>query len=239
MSQSSVPAHDDPLHNLGSLDLLEGLAPEAMAEVRAAARLRHFPRDTRIFNQGDQDVRAHALLKGSIRIAQSGSDGAQVVVRFITPGDMFGTVALFTDHRYPADAETLSDCIEVSWSETDLAALMKRHPQIAINVIRIIGKRLQEVQERMRELATQRVERRIAHALLRLSRRAGHRTAEGVEIALPLRRKDIADICGTTLHSASRILTPWEKAGWLITRGQHLTIREMARLSEIAEDASD
>ena len=107
-----------------------------------------------------------------------------------------------------ADAETLVDCVEVSWSEAALATLMSRHSQVAINFIRIIGRRLQEAQERMRELATQRVEQRIANTLLRLSRRAGRATAEGTTIDLPLRRKDIADICGTTLHSASRILTP-------------------------------
>ena len=229
----------DPCHDLARLELFDGLSVAAMEEVRAAARFRQFGRNTRIFNQGDQGVRAHALLEGSVRISQSGSDGAQVVVRFITKGEMFGTVALFTDRRYPADAETLADAVEVSWSEAGLAALMSSHPQIAINVIRIVGKRLQEAQERMRELATQRVERRIAHTLLRLARRAGRRSAEGTAIELPLRRKDIADICGTTLHSASRILTPWEKAGWLVTRDQHLTIREVARIRQIAEDASD
>lgn len=229
----------DLCHDLAGLELFGGLSTVAMEEVRATARFRQFGRHTRIFNQGDQGVRAHALLEGSVRISQSGSDGAQVVVRFITTGEMFGTVALFTDRRYPADAETLSDVVEVSWSEAGLAALMNRHPQIAINVIRIVGKRLQEAQERMRELATQRVERRVAHTLLRLARRAGRRTTEGTSIELPLRRKDIADICGTTLHSASRILTPWEKAGWLITRDQHLTIREVARIRQIAEDAGD
>jgi CRP-like cAMP-binding protein len=229
----------DPCHDLTGLELLQGLSPEALEEARAAARIRQLPRNTRVFNQGDMDVRAHALLQGSVRISQSGSDGAQVVIRFITNGGMFGTVALFTDHRYPADAETLVDCVEVSWSEAALATLMSRHSQVAINFIRIIGRRLQEAQERMRELATQRVEQRIANTLLRLSRRAGRATAEGTTIDLPLRRKDIADICGTTLHSASRILTPWEKAGWLITRDQHLTIREIAKIRRMAEQAEN
>jgi CRP-like cAMP-binding protein len=229
----------DPCHDLTGLELLQGLSPEALEEARAAARIRQLPRNTRVFNQGDMDVRAHALLQGSVRISQSGSDGAQVVIRFITNGGMFGTVALFTDHRYPADAETLVDCVEVSWSEAALATLMSRHSQVAINFIRIIGRRLQEAQERMRELATQRVEQRIANTLLRLSRRAGRATAEGTTIDLPLRRKDIADICGTTLHSASRILTPWEKAGWLVTRDQHLTIREIAKIRRMAEQAEN
>jgi CRP-like cAMP-binding protein len=82
-----------------------------------------------------------------------------------------------------------------------------------MNVIRIIGTRLKDVQERVRELSTQRVEQRVARAVLRLARQAGHSTVDGTAIEFPLRRKDVADISGTTLHTASRILTAWEKAG--------------------------
>ncbi len=160
---------------------------------------------------GDDSVRARAIIEGSVRIAQSGSDGAQVVIRFIGPAEMFGTVALFTDKRYPADAITLAETLEASWSEEELSGLMAGYPQIAINVIRIIGKRLQEMQDRVRELATQRAERRVAHVVLRLARQAGHNTVDCMAIKFPLRPKDLADIAGTTLRTASRILTGWRK----------------------------
>lgn len=91
----------------------------------------------------------------------------------------------------------------------------------------------------MRELATQRAERRVAHALLRLARQAGRSTIDGTAIELPLRRKDVADIAGTTLHTASRILTSWEKAGLLATDNQRLTIRRPSEISRIAEDGAD
>jgi CRP-like cAMP-binding protein len=216
-----------------------GLPPPILEVVAAAARLRRLPAGTRIFNQGDDNVRAHAIIEGSVRISQSGSDGALVVIRFIGPGEMFGTVALFTDGRYPADAIVLAETLEASWSESEFLDLMARHPQIAINAIRIIGKRLQEVQNRVRELATQRAEQRIAHALTRLARQSGRSTVAGTVIAFPLRRRDVADIAGTTLHTASRILTSWEKAGLLISHRRQLTIRRPSELLRIAEEATD
>lgn len=158
-------------------------------------------------------MRAHIVIEGCLRVSHSGSDGAQIVVRFIGPGEIYGAVSLFTDRRYPADADTLTDAAEVSWSERVLLDLMNRHPQVAINAVRIVGHRLQEAQNRVRELATQRAERRVAHAILRLMRQAGKETVDGTVIGFPLRRKDIADIAGTTLYSVSRILTAWEKAG--------------------------
>lgn len=221
------------------MELFRGLPNTALDTVTAVARVRRLVKGLRIFSQGDAGVRAHALIQGGVRISQSGSDGAQVVIRFIGPGEIFGAVSLFTDGHYPADAVTMSETLEASWSEAELLELMARFPQIAINVIHIIGKRLQEVQERVRELATQRADRRVAHAVLRLARQAGHSTVDGTAIEFPLRRKDVADISGTTLHTASRILTAWEKAGLLVTNNQHLTIRQPAELLRIAEDEID
>jgi CRP-like cAMP-binding protein len=221
---------------LASLELFRGLLPAAQQDVVASARAQRFVRNARIFNQGDSNPRAHVLLDGNVRISQSGSDGAQIVMRLIAPGEMFGTVALFTDHRYPADAEAMTDAFEASWSEGDLLKLMQRHPQIATNALKIVGKRLQEAQDRMRELSTQRVEQRVAHALVRLIRQAGRETDDGTAIAFPLRRKDIADICGTTLYSVSRIFTAWEKTGWLITRDQQLIVRKPSEIRRIGED---
>ncbi len=224
---------------LAAMELFHGLSPSALEAVAACARVRRLPKALRIFSQGDEGVRAHAVIEGGVRIAQTGSDGAQVIIRFIGPGETFGTVALFTDGRYPADAITLAETLEASWSEADLLDLIQRHPQIGVNVIRIIGKRLQEVQDRVRELATQRAERRVAHAVLRLARQGGHSTVDGTAIEFPLRRKDVADIAGTTLHTASRILTAWEKEGILATHNKRLTVRQPAKLLRIAEDAAD
>ncbi len=224
---------------IAAIELFAGLPISVLEIVAGAARRRRVSRGTRIFNQGDEGVRAHAVIEGGVRISQTGSDGAQVVLRFVGPGGIFGTVALFTDGRYPADATALSDTFEASWSEPELLDLMERYPQIAISTIRVVGRRLQEVQDRVRELATQRVEQRIAHALVRLAKQFGHSTTAGTAIFLPLRRKDVADISGTTLHTASRILTGWERAGLLVSQRRRLTIRDPSELLQIAEEAID
>lgn len=226
------------LEQLSTVDLFRNLSSDQLSEVMTLVRVRRLDKNTLLFNQGDAAGRAHVLVEGSVRISQSGSDGAQVVMRFIAPGETFGTVALFTDGRYPAEAFGIAGSLEASWSEGDLRELLRSYPQIALNVISIIGKRLKEAQERVRELATQRAEQRVAHALLRLARQAGETTSEGIAIAFPLRRKDIADITGTTLHTASRILTVWERVGLVLSRNQRLIIRQPSELLRIAEHAA-
>ncbi len=222
---------------LAGMELFVGLPAAALAEVSARARVRRLARDTVVFLQGSAAAACHALLEGRVRVTQSDEAGAELLVRFIGPGEMFGTVALFTDRRYPAEAVTVLDSIEISWSEAALLELIGRHPLIALNMVRIIGTRLREVQERLREVAFQRVERRIAHALLRLAAGAGQAIDERTTIGFPLTRKDVADMCGATLHTASRVLTAWEKAGLVATQRQRVTIRDAEGLRQIAEDS--
>lgn len=232
MSEDVLPAPGA----IASLALLDNLTPAALQDAMVAASIRTLPRGTRIFDQGEPNERAHALLTGSVRISQTGSDGNEVVIRFIGPGEIFGSVAIYTDRKYPADATAMVDSIEVSWSRGDLLALMERHSKIATNMIGIVGQRLAELQERVRELAAHRTDRRVAHTLLRLLRQAGHPVAGGTEIGFPLRRKDIADISGTTLYTISRILTSWERGGLLFSRNQRLVICSLDRIRQIAEN---
>ena len=96
-----------------------------------------------------------------------------------------------------------------------------------------------EAQERLRELATQSAERRVARTLLRLLDQAGRRTGDGLRIEFPLRRKDIADIAGTTLHTASRLVAGWGRQGLLVTRHRHIIIRSPDKLRAIAEETLD
>lgn len=219
------------------LDLLLGISEAAVIEATLLGRCRAVPRGARIFDQGESTERAHALLAGGVRISQFGSDGEQVVIRFIGAGEIFGSAAIYTDGRYPGEAIAIVDSVEISWSQAEWQGLLERHPGIAINVIRIIGRRLAELQERVRELATQRAERRIAHSFLRLLRQASRSGATGTdtEIAFPLRRKDIADISGTTLHTVSRVLTAWQRKGLLVSIAQRLTILSVDEIRRIAE----
>jgi CRP-like cAMP-binding protein len=115
--------------------------------------------------------------------------------------------------------------------------LMGKHPQIALNAVAVLGFRYQETQARLREVSTETVERRIAHALLRLARQAGRRTAEGTEICFPLSRQDIAELAGTTLHTVSRTLSAWEKDGIVSSAHRHVVICLPDALAAVNETA--
>src|SRR5262249_54984750 len=91
---------------------------------------------------------------------------------------------------YPATAIAAAESAALVWDQRQSPALVARFPAIAANTLRAVGGRLQEQQSRLREMATERVDRRIASVLLRLARRAVTRVAAGIESAFPISRQD-------------------------------------------------
>ena len=114
-----------------------------------------------------------------------------------------------------------------------VSELMQRHPRIAVNALKMVGGRTEEMLHRLREFATEPVERRIARALLRLSGQAGRRVGMGVEIGFPLSRQDIAEMTGSTLYTVSRTLREWERQGLVASGRRRVVVRDPARLGEI------
>lgn len=227
------------LHGMALFATLDG---PALADVAGTAQSRHIIRGKRIFAQGDAGAGGHVLISGRVKIVQTDGDGQQVVMRVIGPGEMFGTLAMFTGGSYPADAIALSDCVEMQWAAPAMIALMERYPRIALNALTIVGKRLVEVQDRLAEVSGERVERRIARALLRLVRQAGRPVASpenAVEIDFPLSRQDLAEMTGTTLHTVSRILSGWEGQGIVKCARQQVIVRQPGMLERIAEGTVD
>ncbi len=230
----AIECKDSGTASLQTIDMFSGAPPAAIDAALVSARIQRISRDARIFVQGDVTTRAFAVVEGSVRIVQTGCDGGQIICCFATAGESFGLASLFNGESLSGDAIAAQPCVLASWSKAQLLTLIEAYPQIAINIIGSVGRCLAESHNRVRELATQRCDQRIAHTLLRLAGQAGLGTNGNLAITIPLRRRDVADAAGTTLHTASRALAGWEKCGLLATREQQLMIHDMPALARIA-----
>ena len=96
-----------------------------------------------------------------------------------------------------------------------------------------------EMQGRMGEMTGDRVEQRLARALLRLARQAGRPTRDGVEFDFPITRQELAEMAGSTLHTVSRTLAAWDQQGVTGSGRRRLTIRDSRALAALAETPHD
>ena len=192
-----------------------------------------------LFHEGAPAERVHVVLTGQIRVLQTSAEGHQVALRVVGPGQMLGAVAALGHTSYPASARALVDSRTSSWDGKSLSCLMDKHPVIARNALAYLAGQMGELQERYRELATERVEQRIARALLRLVRHAGRRVETGVEVDMPVSRQDLAELTGTTVYTASRILSQWEANALVHSSRVRIVITAPHEIVRIAEDLAE
>jgi CRP-like cAMP-binding protein len=224
---------------LATLPAFEGLAGEELRDLLQRARVQKLEKGSALFEQGGAADRFFVLAEGHLKVTQVTPDGHQVVVRYINAGEMFGCVAVTGQQAYPGTASAATDSTVVAWSAAEASDLVEKHPKFGTHILRMMGGRVQEAHARMREMATERVERRVARALLRLAREAGKRTEAGIEIDMPLSRQDVAEMTGTTLYTVSRLLSAWEQDGVVDAGRQRVVIKKPEALVKVAEDVPD
>jgi CRP-like cAMP-binding protein len=204
-------------------------------DVMARAKALRIPKGMAVFEQGQQASAFYVLLQGRLKVVQVTPDGQQVVIRFVVPGDIYGIAKALNRPDYPATATAIVDSVTLAWDMTIWDEFMARHPTLALNVMKMMGRRVQDAHTRVKEMATEDVERRVAHALLRLVEHSGREVEQGVLVDFPVTRQVLAEASGTTLHSVSRILSAWEDAGVVVAGRQKVIVCDLAGLSRIAE----
>lgn len=220
---------------LAASRLFAGIDTRELHRIAEAARLVFRPAGAEFFAQGDSATAFFLLVEGRTRITQITPDGQQVTLRYIAPGEVFGAVPLFSGGPWPATAFAVIDSNAARWSREATDRLTAQYPVILANALAIVGERVREMEDRYRELATERVERRVAHALLHLAQ-VPEKSAAGAEIDFPISRQDIAELTGTTLHTVSRILSAWEQQGILESRRMHVRILRPEGVRAIADE---
>jgi len=218
-----------------SLPIFAHLAEIDFEDVHRAAARKSFGAGTNVFEQGDEAANFFVLLEGRLRVTQVTAEGQQIIVRIVNPGDLFGIAKALQRTDYPGTATAVSDSVVLYWPMGKWSDFMGSYPSMAMSAMQTMGTRLQEAQTRMRELATEEVERRVAHVVLRLGEQSGREEAGGIRIDFPVSKQDIAEMTGTTLHTVSRILTAWEHAGLVVGGRQKLLLKDRQRLALIAD----
>ncbi len=195
--------------------LLDGLAPHEIKDFINNGVLRQIKKGTYMFHQGEPAERYCILITGKVKLTHLTPSGQQVILHYFGPGEGVGIIAVLGHMNYPGSAYVVEKCESLSWSNDVTQQLMLRYPRLALNGIEIIARRFTKLQRRYQEISTQRVEQRVALALLRLARQFGRRTNEGILVDMLLSRQDLGEMVGTNLYNVSRILRRWEKNGYV------------------------
>jgi CRP/FNR family transcriptional regulator len=218
----------------GSIPIFQSLRPEEMERLRPLALLREFERNEQLFDQGDPSEWLHFLVEGRMKILRRRPDGNDLILEILGPGDPVGIVAALEGSPFPAAAVVHERCRILSLPKRDFLDFLERHPPLVRSLLAGLCSRQLLLARRLADFPGT-VEARIARLFLTLATRTGEKEDDGFRIPIALSRQEIADLVGTTLESAIRVLSRWGKEGIVLTHRDGFSVPSLNALEARTE----
>ena len=190
---------------LRSSSIFSSLNDDELGELANLAIERNFMPNEFIFWDGDTPEWFYIVAEGKVKVLKHSSLGKEFIIAFFGPGEMFGEVAVLENKPYPASAQAVAETKVAGIRREDFLSFLANRPQVALRIINVLAGRLRDAQGRLRDLAGERVEQRLASVLLMLSTKLG--------LTLPFTRQEIADMAGTTTETAIRVMSQLKDRG--------------------------
>ncbi|HEX9160256.1 MAG TPA: Crp/Fnr family transcriptional regulator [Thermoanaerobaculia bacterium] len=214
-----------------SIPLLASLRKSDRDAVAPLCRIHGYDKGDAIFREGEPADRIYFVYLGRVKVVKSAGD-RDVIIELLGPGEPVGAVAVFEQRPFPASAITLEPSSIVSIPEREFFALLERRPEMMRPLLAGLTYRLMMVNKRLADM-TGSAEQRAARLFMTLADRVGLSKGSEVIIPLPLSRQEIADLIGTTLETAIRLMSRWQKDAIVLTEKSGFRIPDPAGLRRI------
>jgi CRP-like cAMP-binding protein len=202
-------------------------------EIVGAARELRFQRGQTIHIEGDPIRRVVLLTCGSAKVVQFGQNGTEVILRLCGPGDLVGTLSPSQQGFHRSNSQALRMSAALAWEMNVFETVSRRFPVLRFNAALILSKQLRDMEDRFREVSTERVGTRLSRQVIRLMNQVGMPMNGGVEISIS--REELSQLIGTTMYTVSRLLSEWDRRGIVEARRESVLIHDLGALEELSQ----
>ena len=219
---------------LKEIPLLEDIPPEEIKKISTYFHLKEYKKNEYIFFEGDEEPGIYIVIEGIVKLIKETADGKTVILRLVTPKEVFGWLVMGESRPTSTyTAQALVDTKVLYISNQDFLKLLNLYPALAVKITCDASKMLLEAYDRLKSLAAEKVEGRIANLLLELSRKIGKEEDGKIVIRAPITRQDLAEMTGTTVETAIRIMSKWKKEGIVNTERGKIEILDPDYLEDL------
>lgn len=219
---------DEKLGYLSDVDLFRDLSERDRGELDRMTTITSVPRG-RVFYQPEDVGEVLFLVKtGQVQLYRISPEGKKLVIATLGPGTLFGEMALLGQQMHNAFAEALDDCLILVMSRADLERLILNKPVVGLRMLEITGRRLNDAEARLEDMAFKGIPARLASLLLRL---AAERNSRDI---LGLTHQDLAETIGTYRETATQVLNDMKGQGLIEIGRKRITIKDPDKLAKVA-----
>lgn len=223
------------LDRLARHRVLRLVAPAEREALLAHAQSRNLRARARLFAAGDVGSALYVVVSGWVKLSRTGPSGRDMVLEIAGPGSLFGELSVLSGLPRAADATALAACRLLAIDGRALMAVLRRSPDAALELVRLLGERLARTTSQMEDTLFLPAEPRLARALLRLAALDPKPTKSGLAIDLGLSQRELGELTGLSRESINKQVSAWRDAGLVCVDGRALVLADVAGLQDVAE----
>lgn len=210
--------------DLGRMDL------ERFVQISAAKR--RVARGAALYHNGDRFESLYAVHSGAFKTVGTSRQGDEKITGFHLSGELLGLEAINSGfHGYSAVALEDSEVCVIPFAQLEKMAMSV--PALQHQLLRVISGDISRDQGLMLLLGSMSAEQRLAAFLLSLSRRHQRLGFSATRFVLRMTREEIGNYLGLTLETVSRLLSRFQREGFVAVQQRDIEIRNPDRLMEL------
>lgn len=198
------------------------------------ARFEHYPAGRLIFARGSPGRSMMAVLAGGVRISTTSPSGREAVLAILNAGEIFGELALLDGGERTADAVALSDCHLLVIDQRDFIPFLESRADLCIGLLKLLSQRLRRTDELVEVALFERLESRLARALVELASGGGAAGEARSPFVLLVSQQEVSSIVGASRENVNKQLRAWQRAGLLELGKRRIVIRDLDALEGLS-----
>jgi len=211
-----------------------GVDRRRLKELVEPMEMRRFQRNEPLWREGEHSRFLAFVTEGRIKLVRHRASGKDLILDILGPGRIVDMAATPEDDLTASVIGLAQGAVVLLDRETFLARLCSYGP-VALNLAMDLARDRQHLLSRFDEISAGSVEARLASLFVRLAEEEGQEVDKGTKLALPLSRQDLADLVDTTIETAIRIMSRWNRAKIVITERDGFLIPDIDALEDLTE----
>ena len=191
-----------------------------------------------IFEEGVSCHWVYFVCAGRVKLLAHSSSGRDFILKIVSTNDLLSDNNVLFD-RIPEciySAQALEDSVLMKIRANDFLALLDKYQEINANYNSTIDKHLREAYSSLKNMAFEKVERRIARHLIKFANNTGEQLESGLKLGVKLSRQEIANLTGTTIETAIRVMSKFKKEKIIAEKSGYIFIKNKHGLVRMADD---
>ena len=201
---------------------------EALKEFIANRSVSKFKKKQVIYTEGNHPHRLYYVESGKVKTFKTNEEGKELIIGLYSEGEFLGYTALLESTLYKESAEAIEDSEIASIPKSEFDELLNSNPYVLKKFVELLANNVTEKEEKLLGLAYNSMRKKVADALIMLSKK--YKMETGSQFSIHISRENLANIAGTAKESLIRTLSDFKDENLIDIREGSIVILNERKL---------